>query len=104
MESQFKVSAIEVIGKNKRKSKYMKVNSESIFTAKTPGQAASKAFTKFCKLNKKKLDECKVSVAMENIETGKIKTYQLERIYDPFVITKGGTEIKFNYRVIKKSI
>ncbi len=101
---EFSVAAVEVIKGLKRHSKFMKVDSESIFHAKTPAAAASKAFTKFCKLNKKKLDTCEVSLSIK--ESGKDKThaYKMSRILDPTTVTIGGKEVTYKYRVARKAL
>lgn len=104
MEREFKIKAIEVIeGKLKRKSKYMKVDISTI-NGKNPGAAASKLFTKFCKVNKKKLDECKVSLSIEDLDNGKSFSYEFERKYDPKIVMINGKEVEYRYSNSKKSI
>lgn len=104
MEREFKIKAIEVIeGKLKRKSKYMKVDVSSV-NGKTPSSAASKLFSKFCKVNKKKLDECKVSLAIEDSDTGKTFSYEFQRKYDPKTVIINGKEVVYRYSNTKKSI
>ena len=104
MERSFKLNAIEVIqGKLKRKSKFMKVSVETI-NAKSPSSAASKLFTRFCKVNKKKLDECKVSLSVEDTSNGKSFEYQFERKYDPKTVMINGKEVTYKYSNSKKAI
>jgi hypothetical protein len=104
MDREFKIKAIEVIdGKLKRKSKYMKVDISTI-NGKNPGSAASKLFSKFCKVNKKKLDECKVSLAIEDLSTGKSFSYEFERKYEPKTVIINGKEVVYRYSNTKKSI
>ncbi len=104
MDREFSVVAIEVIKGIKKNSKYMRVNSESVFSAKNPASAASKAFTKFCRLNKKKLDTCEVSLSVKEKNKDKIHSYSLQRIRDPQTVTINGKEVVYNYKITRKAI
>lgn len=104
MEREFKLNAIEVIqGNLKRKSKFMKVSVEKV-NAKSPSSAASKLFTRFCKVNKKKIDECKVALSVEDLANGKNFEYQFERKYSPKTVIINGKEVTYKYSNTKKAI
>lgn len=101
---KFQLDYIQVLkGKNKRNLKYIKVEPE-ILHSNTPSGAASKIFTKFCKLNKNKLQECKVDLIVKDIETDKKFSYQFERVYDPVTVKINGKDVTYNYKNNKKSI
>ncbi len=100
---KFELAGIEVIKGFKRGSKYMKVEAKEIY-AKSPSSEASKIFTKFCKVNKKKMDTCKVSLSVIDLDKNKTHTYSLERLYDPKKVIINGKEVLYKYKVLKKSI
>ncbi len=103
-ERKFQLDTIQVVkGKNKRNLKYLKVEPDT-FTSKTPSGAASKIFSKFCKMNKNKLQECKVSLTVKDVETDKKFSYEFDRIYDPVKVEINGKEITYNYKNTKKSV
>lgn len=103
-DREFKISAIKVLeGKYKRKSKFMKVK-DDITTSATPSGAASKLFTRFCKVNKNKLDECKVSFSIEDLGKNKVYAYEFNRIYDPQTVKINGKEVTYKYRNTKKAL
>lgn len=100
----FELASIEVVKGLKKRSKYTKVSADSLFHASSPGQAASKAFIRFCKLNRKKLDECKVSLAVKEHGRDKLFAYSLERINDPQKVMINGKQVIYKYKVIRKSL
>lgn len=103
-ERAFELASIEVIKGLKKRSKYTKVSPDSLFHASSPGQAASKAFIRFCKLNRKKFAECKVSLAVKEQGANKLFAYSLERINDPQKVTINGKVVTYKYKVVRKSL
>ena len=100
----FQIANIAVVKGLKKRSKYTRVNPDSEFHASTPGQAASKAFVRFCKLNRKKFDECKINLGIREKNEDKVFNYSLERINDPTTVVIQGKPVVYKYKVIKKSL
>jgi len=106
-ERTFKIHDVDVLsGKLKYKNKFMKVNKESIFESKTPSSAASKAFTRLCRLNKTKLATCSVDLSVIETTDGsnnKTYTYTFDRIYEPHTLKVGGQNVEYKYKIRQKS-
>lgn len=103
---EFKLASIEVVKGLSKRSKYTKIDSTSTFHSSTPSQAASKAFNKFCKLNSKKLQDCKINLSVKESgdDSNKIYAYSLERKYDPQTVFINGKEVVYKYKISKKSL
>jgi hypothetical protein len=55
-------------------------------------------------MNKNKLQECKVSLTVKDLETNKKFSYEFDRIYDPVKVEINGKEVTYNYKNTKKSV
>lgn len=100
----FELASIQVVKGLTKRSKYTKVKTDSEFHAKTPAQAASKVFIRFCKLNSKKLASCKVQLAVKEKGKSKVFSYALERKNEPHTVVINGKEVTYKYKVTKKAI
>jgi hypothetical protein len=100
----FKLANIDIVKGMKKRSKYTKVDPDSEFHAKTPSQAASKAFIRFCKINSKKLGECKIKLGVKEKNKDKVFEYALERKHETQTVVINGKEVTYKYKVIKKSV